>query len=159
MKSLIIKKSKSGKGVFANRKFRKGEVILIPRGELLTKEKINKKKNFKWFMDHSLQIEEDLFMGPAYDFEDFVNHGCNPNSGHIINGKKIRFVAIKNIKKGEEITFDYSTTMFNTKEKMECECGSKNCRLVIEDFDKLPLRLQRKYIKLGIVPNYIQRGV
>ena len=63
--------------------------------------------------------------------------------------------SIKDIKKGEEITWDYSTTMDEDKWEMDCVCQSKNCRKRIKDFKYLPKEIQQKYIKLGIVPDYI----
>lgn len=63
--------------------------------------------------------------------------------------------ANKNFKAGEEITWDYSTTMDEDKWEMDCVCQSKNCRKRIKDFKYLPKEIQQKYIKLGIVPDYI----
>lgn len=58
----------------------------------------------------------------------FTNHSCDPNIMPIfING--IYFdIAIKDIKKGEEITIDYSLFFSSQKWQMECHCGSNNCR-------------------------------
>jgi uncharacterized protein len=46
--------------------------------------------------------------------------------------------AIRDIKKGEEITYDYATSETLNNWKMECKCGSKNCRKIIsgEDYKK-----------------------
>jgi len=153
MKDLIVKKTKTGKGVFTDKAFKKGEVIGKSKGKLYTREQLLKKDS--WALDHSLQIGENLYMGPANDVEDFVNHSCNPNSGHKIRGKSAKLVAIKDIKKGDEITFDYSTTMYNSGEEMKCYCGNKKCRKLIKDFNHLPKKIRKKYIDMGIVPKYI----
>jgi len=50
-------------------------------------------------------------MGPSGGVDDFFNHSCDPNAGLQIDGQKVWLVAIKNITQGEEITWDYSTTM------------------------------------------------
>jgi hypothetical protein len=47
------------------------------------------------------------------------------------------------IKKGEEITFDYSTSEANTTKNInECGCGENNCRkkLTSEDWKKKEVR-------------------
>ena len=38
--------------------------------------------------------------------------------------------------------------------EMNCKCGSKNCRKIIKNFKYLPKKIQQKYIKLKIVPDY-----
>ena len=84
-----------------------------------------------------------------------INHSCNPNSGLVFKKNKIMLTAIRTIRKYEEITWDYSTTMDEDEWEMDCLCGNKNCRKRIRDFKYLPRRIQQKYIKLGIVPKYI----
>jgi len=78
--------------------------------------------------------------------ERFVNHSCNPNTYH----KEKKDIAIRNIKKGEEITSDYSVNGINNW-KIKCLCKSKNCRkIVYGDFFKLPKKIQkqkRKYLE------------
>jgi SET domain-containing protein len=64
-------------------------------------------------------------------------------------------VAIKNIQKGEEITWDYSTTMKNDDWTMMCQCGAKNCRKIIKEFKFLPKERKLFYQKTGIIPQYI----
>lgn len=66
---------------------------------------------------------------------------------------------MRDIKKDEECTFDYSTTMDEDDWEMDCSCGSKNCRHQIRDFKYLPKKLQEKYIEMGIIPDYIVKIV
>ena len=63
---------------------------------------------------------------------------------------------MKDIRKGQEIFFDYSISAIpighpihgsNFSWKMKCQCKSKNCRKIVEgDFFKLPKELQIKYL-------------
>lgn len=64
-------------------------------------------------------------------------------------------MAIHDITSEEEITFDYSTSIDQDSWTMNCRCGSKNCRGVIGEFRLLPNEIQTKYIRLGIVPEYV----
>jgi hypothetical protein len=81
----------------------------------------------------------------------YLNHSCNPNCGII--GKDI--VSIRNIKKGEEITIDYSTTNNDFKWKMNCKCNQKNCRKKIESVQFLSKKLFNKY--RAVIPEYLRK--
>lgn len=119
-RSLIIKKSKlAGKGVFANRKFKKGEVVI------------------KWSLDKIFtrsasellpEKEKDFLVKKGNKFilmqppARYVNHSCEPNTLSKVGCD----IAIRDIEKGEEITTDYSKTKgFN---EFDCVCGSKKCK-------------------------------
>ena len=83
-----------------------------------------------------------------------VNHACFPNAG-IRNDRFL--MAIQDILPGQEIFFDYSTTMDEDNWTLECKCGSPNCRHIIKDFRYLPIDVQRKYLKLNIVQSFIAK--
>ena len=117
MKNVIIKKSKiHGRGVFANRDFKKGDVVIkldtsnIVSTEDLKKMSVEELKRV-FFMDGKHRV--------AQEPENCVNYSCDPNTAPI----DFCDVAIRDIKKGEEIT---STPTFDKIKN--CNCGSKNCR-------------------------------
>ena len=80
-----------------------------------------------------------------------MNHSCNPNTG--IKGK-VRFYAIKNIYKDEEITFDYSTSEVDIYWSMRCKCGANNCRGIIRSIQFLPETTFKRY--LPYIPSNFQ---
>jgi SET domain-containing protein len=145
--------SNLGKAVFANTDFKQGEEIIEFKGKLFTYEELP--VPYDDVEDHYVQIDKNLYMGPSGKIDDFLNHSCNPNSGIKIKGKRVILMAIKDVKKGEEITWDYSTTMDEDDWELNCMCKCKNCRKRIRDFRYLPKDIQQKYIELGIVPKYI----
>jgi hypothetical protein len=54
-------------------------------------------------------------------------------------------VAMRDIRPGEELTYDYAMTDSDPRLRMQCNCRSRNCRgLVTGDDWKIP-SLQRKY--------------
>ena len=57
-----------------------------------------------------------------------MNHSCNPNCDTDIVDGKIWIRSFKDIKKGEELTYDYGFS-FHKEDFREhvCKCGSKNC--------------------------------
>jgi uncharacterized protein len=124
MEGVIIKDSKiHGKGVFADRNFTKGEIVVRHKLKELSSEEYNKlPSKEKCFV--GIDGKKYLFFLPPARY---VNHSCNPNTK--VKGKAD--VAIRNIRKGEEITNYYRDD--DTTFKMICNCGSKNCRGIIKN--------------------------
>lgn len=132
-------------GVFAKKLIKKGEIVMIQVGEAMSAKKyFSLSKNLQRY---PLQIADDIFLGQssfkAFDLAEYINHSCDPNLG--ILGNNI-MVAMRNIKVGEEVCFDYA--MSDTTEGdvgWQCHCGSKKCRGVVKSTDwKLP-ELQKRY--------------
>ncbi len=121
---VIIKNSKiEGKGVFAPRNFKKGECIIKwdISNQLTPAQEKKLSETEKKYVAH-INGKIILQQSPAK----YVNHSCNPNT-HIENFSD---VAIKDIKKGEEITSNYFEDL-SPNEEMKCNCGSKNCKRII----------------------------
>jgi len=153
-----IRRSKiGGKGCFATKDINKEEVIKRLSGEVVSRTEINKRilKGIER-IDDPLQIGDDLFIDldePSY----FFNHSCNPNAGI---RRKSELFAIKGISKGEEITFDYSTTVGKDIDWiMNCHCQSKNCRKKIGNILTIPKRQLERYDKLGAIPDFIKKQI
>jgi len=56
----------------------------------------------------------------------FINHSCDANVW--FHPTENKFLALRDIKQGEEITYDYGTTECNPKWLMDCLCGLDCCR-------------------------------
>ena len=56
-----------------------------------------------------------------------INHSCNPNCEVEGKGLKLWIVAIKDIKKGEELSYDYGFGYDEDYKQFVCKCGAKNC--------------------------------
>jgi len=58
----------------------------------------------------------------------FMNHSCEPNcetQKWVVKGDlRVGFFALKNIRAGEELTFNYN---FQTEKPIKCCCGSEKC--------------------------------
>ena len=126
MEEIIVKESKiHGKGVFANRDFKKGEVVIdwSKCSEILSKEEFEKlSENEKRYVS-LIDGKYVHFFSPAR----FVNHSCNSNTKAINKCD----TAIKNIKKGKEITANYLYEKVPNL-NMKCYCESKNCKGIIK---------------------------
>jgi hypothetical protein len=74
-----------------------------------------------------------------------VNHSCAPNAAVVDD---TRLIALRALAPGEEIRFDYSTTISDGW-TMACRCGAAGCRGLIVAFQLLPEPLRRRYALLG----------
>ena len=132
----------NGKGVVAKEFIKKGEIVFIKGGHILTKNEI-----FSTGVINSyFPISDEYFLGAKNKEEEndiklFENHSCNPNCG--LRGE-ITFVAMRDINKDEELTTDYAF-IDNEDYKFECTCGTKNCRKIITGHDWKIKELQDKY--------------
>lgn len=108
MRPVIMKETeKYGRGIFANRYIKKGElieeapVIVIPKAEWkLVKQSILSDYVFRWGEDKAL----------ALGYGSLFNHSYTPNAGYITNieNLSINFYARNDIQEGEEITVNYN---------------------------------------------------
>lgn len=61
----------------------------------------------------------------------FINHSCDPNceskAVKILGKDHILIFALKNIGRGEELTYDYKFER-ELDDKLPCSCGTKRCR-------------------------------
>ena len=160
-----IKKSKiASNGVFALKKIAKGQTIYCLTGELCSLDEIIKRCNEgKEEPSDPLGVEDEEYLDLDEVSRTF-NHSCHPNS--YVRGKN-ELIALRDIKIGEEITYDYSTTMNDHEEKIKragralwtcpCHCGSKNCRGIIDQFKTLPRKTQNFYMSNKFMPDFMLR--
>ena len=128
-------------GVFAAKNLPKDSVVIdadhfsdirfIPWGAFKSYDKVTKAKvmGFCPATPEGFYAPKDLnYMSIAWH----MNHTCNPNIGF---NNKDDFVAMRNIKKGEELSWDYGFDETNPKFKMKCFCGRKECRKFVTGND------------------------
>ncbi|MFA4820291.1 MAG: SET domain-containing protein-lysine N-methyltransferase [Candidatus Aenigmatarchaeota archaeon] len=134
LRNVIVKNAgKKGKGVFAARDFRKGDLIMPIKGRLI-KEKT----------EHSIQVSPVSHIDPEPPAR-FANHSCDPNSGICMKKGRPWLCAMKRIENGEEITWDYAMSEYDFNCFMSCRCGSKTCRKLICPYLFLDKKMIRHY--------------
>lgn len=131
-----------GKGVFASKNFKKGETILtIDDSHVVTDETQLTKEQHAFDLDY-LSDKTVLMQEP----EKYINHSCDPNTYTRTHNGVQHVLAMKEIKKDEEITYDYSINGDNDG-TFVCHCGSKKCRGNYQgNFFKLNKELQIRYL-------------
>ena len=128
-------------GLFATRTLSRGRVI--GNSKTLGKEEFHKWSEIKKsdsitqkkIFDYCLGTEKGFYMPinlNAMTLLWHMNHNCDGNVGFDKNGD---FVLIKNVKRGEELCWDYGLAESNPNFKMQCKCGSKRCRGIITGND------------------------
>ncbi len=156
MKFEIKNTKKYGVGVFATDLIKNGEIIFT-----LTGEKINEKDCDDMIAkgilnnDDPLQIDKDQYFILDKTSRSF-NHSCDPNSG--LKEESTLF-ALKDILPGEEITYDYSTTVYpynyTFTTMTNCLCGSDNCRKKLGNVLSISKDTLNYYLEKGALQNYI----
>ena len=126
----VLQSPLSGTGVFAKRNFSKDEITL----------KLNLNTPAL-----SLPTRYSIQLGKNYHIEDkeiiFVNHSCESNC--FLDFECLGLKALRKIKKGEEITFNYLTTEFKMHSPFICHCSSLNCFGEIRGFKFLSKEKQK----------------
>ena len=134
--------------VLAHVRIEPGAVICKFAGKIIDYEKTLTLGNKESF---AFQVEKDIYIYLDQPYR-YFNHCCEPNCGVTPNQE---LIALKTIDKNEELRYDYSTTMLEHHWKMKCTCHKPSCRKIVTDFVKLPKLLQKKYLKLNIVQEFI----
>src|SRR3989304_7322199 len=110
MKNVVVETSKvQGKGVFANKDFNKGEVVLEIDDSHIVKDEAKLTKYQREFVADWLYDKVVLMASP----ERYINHSCDPTTYIKTVGSARKVLAMKNIKKGEEMAYDYSINGYN----------------------------------------------
>jgi SET domain-containing protein len=79
--------------------------------------------------------------------ERHINHACEPNVYSRTIGRVRHVVAMKPIRPGDEVTYDYSINS-DWDTQWPCTCHLPGCRRIILSFFKLPAELQQGYLPL-----------
>lgn len=147
-----IQDTELGKGVFATKDIPQNTILMRVTGDLMdfaATKYLGSQESF------TLQIEVDRYLLTKSPFC-YVNHCCQPNTALDAD---LFLYSIKPIKAGEQICWDYSTTMLERSWTMKCICGAPNCRHIITDFDLMPKEIQHQYLRMGIVLPFIVRSI
>ena len=127
-----------GKGVFALQDIAEGETLIEYVGEVISWDEAqdrhphdeNDPNHTFYFHVNEDRVIDALFGGNS---SRWINHSCNPNCEADEENDRIFIKAIRKIKAGEELNYDYGLIIdepYTKKLKAEypCWCGSKNCR-------------------------------
>jgi len=127
-----------GKGVFAVHPIDAGETLLEYKGEIITWTKAlarhphDKSQPHHTFYFH---LDDHHVIDAKYNGNSakWINHSCQPNLEAEQKGNRVFLKALRHIKAGEELSYDYSLVVDSRKtprlkKEYACYCGAANCR-------------------------------
>src|SRR5438477_2244654 len=123
-KTEVLESKIHGRGLFAAANIAKDEIVAVKGGHIIDRETLREKITPR-LGPVEIQIDDDLFIAPVTDQERklsmlYSNHSCNANLG--MRGE-ITFVAMRDIRAGEELTHDWAMTD-DDDYSVECKCGA-----------------------------------
>jgi len=131
MKLYKIKKSNiDNKGLYALKYIKAKQIVIHYKGKLVTKKEVEKNPKFdndKAIYLFNVNNRYDLDGDFEYNDARLINHSCNPNCEVDGKGLKLWIFALKDIKIGEELSYDYGFGYDKDYKQFVCKCGSKNC--------------------------------
>ena len=131
MKLYKIKKSNiDNRGLIATKNIKAGTKIIYYKGKIITKketERNPKYDNDKAIYLFNLNNRYDLDGDFEYNTARLINHACDPNCEVAGQGLKLWIFALRDIKRGEEFTYDYGFSFDKDYKDYICKCGSKKC--------------------------------
>jgi len=131
MKLYKIRKSNIDKrGLYASKDIKEGRKIIDYVGKIISKKESEKNSKFDNKKDiylFNLNSKYDLDGDFKFNTARLINHSCEPNCEVRGKGLKLWISAIRNIKKGEELSYDYGFSYDKDFEQFPCKCGGKNC--------------------------------
>jgi uncharacterized protein len=141
-----------GRGVYATRRIPAGSRVVEYVGERISHEEADARYEDKGADDgHTFLfvVDDDTCIDAGVDGNEarYINHSCNPNCETIIEDGHVYIDAIRDIRPGEELGYDYQLTWESTDEPAElalyaCRCGAAQCRGTM--LDPVPLDRKRK---------------
>lgn len=151
-----VGESHLGKAVFAAQPFAAGDTVIrfsgprVPAGRL--------PRDLQGSADRFVQIAAGEYLGPSGRVDDLINHSCAPNTGLAFRPDGIFLVALHDIAPGQEIAWDYSTTVGDSDWRMPCACGTADCRGVIGSFATLPEERRRWFLERDLVAPHLREA-
>jgi uncharacterized protein len=127
-----------GRGMFALRRIRKGTRIIEYCGDRVTHREADLRYEHKHITDNHtflFIVDRGVVIDGGVNGNDarFINHSCDPNCESVIDDRRVFIEAIRTIRPGEELTYDYQIGRDredppDVDEIFACRCGAAGCR-------------------------------
>lgn len=107
-----VGRSKTGLGLFATDVIEKGAFIVEYVGRKIPNAEVEDRAGARYLFEVNSRWTVDG--SPRWNVARYINHACRPNAEPIISRGRIRIMAKKRIKPGEEIAYNYGKSYFDT---------------------------------------------
>lgn len=143
-----------GKSLFLKEDVKKGQKIIEYIGEKITKkeaerridkidEKVRKTGKPSEYYIFELNKTHDIDGDVSWNKAKYVNHSCDPNCEIDIIRGHIWVLALRDIARGEELSYDYAWDIDDEYADRPCLCGSPHCVGYIMNDKKWPYLVRR----------------
>jgi|TARA_B110000438_G_scaffold119994_1_gene117104 SET domain-containing protein len=126
----IIKSNIHHQGLCAARNIKIDEKVIEYIGKKITHEQAEKDAKYGYDVTYLFTLNKKYLLDGDFKFNTarLINHSCDPNCEVLdISKTKIWVTAMRDIKKGEELSYDYGFGFDSNYKDHKCKCGSKNC--------------------------------
>ncbi len=130
---LLIRQSGiHGTGCYTTSAIKKGTYIVEYTGPRLTIAEADARYEDK---DHTFLfgLQDGKTVIDGHGMAAFINHSCDGNCETDEIHARVWIVAARNIRAGEELTYDYN--LYDGEGEAPCHCGARNCRGTMYDLD------------------------
>jgi hypothetical protein len=117
-------------GVWAVQAIPAGAYIYSFNGPLVTKP-----------TTYTIQVEENAHVDCA-DESRFTNHSCDANAMLRYQDGVAQLIAVRDIARDEQVTFNYNTTEWKMASPFSCRCGTSNCAGLVAGMKHLDRAVQ-----------------
>ena len=126
----IIKSNIHRKGLCAARNIKEGEKIIEYKGKKITHKQADLDPKYGYEITYLFTLNKKYIIDGDFKYNTarLANHSCNPNCEILEDNKPELWIsAMRDIKKNEELTYDYGFSFDKDYKQYVCKCGSKNC--------------------------------
>jgi SET domain-containing protein len=152
---LVLRTSKiHGRGVYARKDIPKDTRLIEYTGERINNAEADRRYDDESMAKHHtflfiLNSRSCIDAAVGGNISRFINHSCDPNCVAWIEGQHIWIDALRDIKEGEELAYDYEYDFLpgytvDDLDFYRCRCGSPKCRGTIVDVPKNKRHLIRE---------------
>jgi SET domain-containing protein len=122
-----VARSLTGLGLFATRPIKKKSRIVEYKGPILNSEAADRAERRGNRYLYEVSKNRTIDGTPRRNVARYANHSCNPNAESVIWRGRVFIKALRTIKPGEEIVYDYGTDYLkNVIGRANCKCS--RCR-------------------------------
>ena len=107
-----VGRSRTGLGLFATETIEKGTFIVEYVGPKIANADVEHRAGARYLFEVNSRWTIDG--SPRWNVARYINHSCRPNAQPIISRGRIRIMATKRIRPGDEISYNYGKSYFDT---------------------------------------------
>jgi SET domain-containing protein len=112
-------------GCYTTTPLRKGTRIIEYTGERITNAEADRRYEGRE-LTYLFGLSDGKHVIDGNGIAALINHSCDPNCEAMELRGRVWITAIRDIRPGEELTYDYN--LYDGEGDAPCRCGARNCR-------------------------------